>query len=160
MFPVFTVGSQYGVESALFWFFFGCSSRSSVGGSEESPFFAYGVHLKPQVGGQVVHRIIFGKKRWNLGDGLGFPLKWWRQSNRYPRSLPLYLRFKTLSPLGWYIVSSRVEKRRYRALFGLGGKMRVFGVGGCHPLLREKSPTPPLKSHLTQFIFLLLVFCF
>ena len=76
------------------------------------------------------------------------------------RSLPLYLRFKPLSPLGWYIVSSRVEKRRYRALFGLGGKMRVFGVGGCHPLLREKSPTPPLKSHLTQFIFLFFLFRF
>ena len=38
--------------------------------------------------------------------------------------------------------------------------MRVFGVGGCHPLLREKSPTPPLKSHLTQFIFCFQCFVF
>ena len=160
MFPVFTVGSQFGVESALFWFFFGCSSSSRVGGNEESPFFAYGVRLKPQVRGQVVHRIIFGKKRWNLGDGLGFPLKWWRQPNRYPRSLPLYLRFKTLSPLGWYIVSSWVEKRRYRALFGLGGKMRVFRGRWLSPSPTRKIPHTPLKESPYPVYFLLLVFCF
>ena len=52
---------------------------------------------------------------------------------RKARSLPLYLRFKTLSPLGWYIVSSWVEKRRYRALFGsaqFGGGASWRGGGG------------------------------
>ena len=49
------------------------------------------------------------------------------------RSLPLYLRFKTLSPLGWYSVASWVEKRRYRALFGspqVGGGASWRGGGG------------------------------
>lgn len=84
---------------------------------------------------------------------------------RNVRSLPLYLRFKTLSPLGWYIVSSWVEKRRYRALFGLGRKMRVFRGRWLSPSPTRKIPHTPLKEspypvYFFAFSFLFLVFCF
>ena len=83
---------------------------------------------------------------WNLhcfGSSLAVLQIQGSEEMRNVRSLPLYLRFKTLSPLGWYIVSSWVEKRRYRALFGLGGKMRVFWSVAVTLSYEKNPPHPP-----------------